>query len=61
MLDPVKAGFDIATAIRWLDLSDTWTAKQTTHPSDDVGSILALCDWLSRSGKPVTMRQARWR
>lgn len=56
MLDPVKAGFDIATAIRWLDLSDTWTAKQTTHPSDDVGSILALCDWMSRSGKPVTMR-----
>jgi 2-methylcitrate dehydratase len=49
MLDPVKAGFDIATAIRWLDLSDTWTSKQTTHPSDDIGSILALCDWLSRS------------
>ncbi|HEX2828699.1 MAG TPA: 2-methylcitrate dehydratase [Burkholderiales bacterium] len=58
MLDPVKAGFDIATAIRWLDLSDTWTSKQTTHPSDDIGSILALCDWLSRSGKPVTMLDA---
>ena len=56
LLDPVKAGFDIATAVRWLDLSDTWTSRQTTHPSDDVGSILALCDWLSRSGNPVTMR-----
>ena len=61
LLDPVKAGFDIATLVRWLDLSDTWTSKQTTHPSDDVGAILALCDWLSRSaaasgGKPLTMR-----
>jgi 2-methylcitrate dehydratase len=58
MLDPVKAGFDIATAVRWLDLSDTWTSKQTTHPSDDVGSILAVCDWLSRSGTRVTMHHA---
>jgi 2-methylcitrate dehydratase len=23
LLDPVKASFDIATAVRWLDLSDT--------------------------------------
>ena len=62
LLDPVKAGFDIATAVRWLDLSDTWTSRQTTHPSDDVGAILALCDWLSRSAAargetPLTMRQ----
>jgi 2-methylcitrate dehydratase len=61
LLDPVKAGFDIGTAVRWLDLSDTWTSRQTTHPSDDVGSILALCDWLSRSAAangttPLTMR-----
>ena len=61
LLDPVKAGFDIATAVRWLDLSDTWTSRQTTHPSDDLGCILALCDWLSRSaaargGTPITMR-----
>jgi 2-methylcitrate dehydratase len=62
LLDPVKAGFDIATAVRWLDLSDTWTSRQTTHPSDDVGSILALSDFLSRSAAasgatPVTMRE----
>lgn len=61
MLDPVKAGFDIATAVRWLDLSDTWTSVQTTHPSDDLGAILAVCDYLSRTGavagRPaVTMR-----
>ena len=62
LLDPVKAGFDIATAVRWLDLSDTWTSRQTTHPSDDVGCILALCDWRSRSaagkgGSPLTMHE----
>jgi 2-methylcitrate dehydratase len=62
LLDPVKAGFDIAVAVRWLDLNDSWTARQTTHPSDDVGAILALCDWLSRSaaargGPSLTMRQ----
>lgn len=61
MLDPVKAGFDIATAVRWLDLSDTWTSVQTTHPSDDLGAILAVCDYLSRSAAaagnpPLSMR-----
>jgi len=61
MLDPLKAGFDIATAVRWLDLSDTWTSVQTTHPSDDVGAILAMCDYLSRSAAaagrpPLSMR-----
>lgn len=61
LLDPIKAGFDIATAVRWLDLSDTWTSKQTTHPSDDIGAILAMCDYLSRSAvaagrTPLAMR-----
>jgi 2-methylcitrate dehydratase len=26
LLDPVKAAFDLATAIRWLDYNDTWLA-----------------------------------
>ncbi len=61
MLDPVKATFDIATLVRWLDLSDTWIATQTTHPSDDLGAVLAVCDYLSRSAAaagraPVNMR-----
>ena len=49
LLDPVKAAFDIASMVRWLDLSDTWITTQTTHPSDDVGAILAVADHLSRS------------
>ena len=49
VLDPVKAAFDIATMVRWLDLSDTWITVQTTHPSDDVGAILAVADSVSRA------------
>ncbi len=60
VLDPVKAAFDIATMVRWLDLSDTWITVQTTHPSDDVGAILAVADYVSRlraaaSQSPLTI------
>lgn len=60
-LDPVKAAFDIGAMIRWLDFNDTWLAAEWGHPSDNLGGILAMADWLSRSavagGKaPLTMR-----
>jgi 2-methylcitrate dehydratase len=47
--------------IRWLDFNDTWLAAEWGHPSDNVGGILAVADWLSRmataSGKaPLTIR-----
>jgi 2-methylcitrate dehydratase len=41
-LDPVKAAFDTGTLIRWLDFNDTWLAAEWGHPSDNLGSILAL-------------------
>jgi 2-methylcitrate dehydratase len=44
VLDPVTAAFNIATLVRWLDFSDTWITAQTTHPSDDIGAILAVAD-----------------
>jgi 2-methylcitrate dehydratase len=47
-LDPVKAAFDIGTLIRWLDFNDTWLAAEWGHPSDNLGAILAVADWLSR-------------
>ncbi len=56
-LDPVKAAFDIGAAIRWLDYNDTWLAAEWGHPSDNLGAILALADWRSRSGDPITMRE----
>ena len=59
-LDPVQAAFNIGTLIRWLDFNDTWLAAEWGHPSDNLGGILAVADWLSRTavaaGKaPLTM------
>jgi 2-methylcitrate dehydratase len=55
-LDPVQAAFNIGTIIRWLDYNDTWLAAEWGHPSDNLGGILAVADWLTRNGRPLTMR-----
>jgi len=55
-LDPVQAAFNIGTLIRWLDFNDTWLAAEWGHPSDNLGAILAVADWLSRNGRPLAMR-----
>jgi len=55
-LDPVQAAFNIGAMIRWLDYNDTWLAAEWGHPSDNLGGILAVADWLARiaasEGKP---------
>ncbi|WP_199033057.1 bifunctional 2-methylcitrate dehydratase/aconitate hydratase [Ralstonia sp. ASV6] len=60
-LDPVQAAFNIGAMIRWLDFNDTWLAAEWGHPSDNLGGILAVADWLSRTNlangkKPLVMR-----
>ncbi len=60
-LDPVKAAWDIGAIIRWLDFNDTWLAAEWGHPSDNLGGILAVADYLSRTRvavgeAPLTMR-----
>lgn len=60
-LDPVKAAWDIGCIIRWLDYNDTWLAAEWGHPSDNMGGILAVADYLSQkrvaAGQvPLTMR-----
>jgi 2-methylcitrate dehydratase len=60
-LDPVQAAFNIGTMIRWLDFNDTWLAAEWGHPSDNLGGILAVADWLSRNNvaagrEPLTVR-----
>ena len=56
-LDPAQAAFCIGTQIRWLDFNDTWLAAEWGHPSDNLGTILAIADWSSRSGgKKFTVR-----
>src|SRR5204863_8232512 len=43
--------------IRWLDFNDTWLAAEWGHPSDNLGAILAVADWLSRNKKqPLLVR-----
>ena len=61
-LDPVQGAFNIGAAIRWLDFNDTWLAAEWGHPSDNLGGILAVADWLSRNsvtngGKPLMMSE----
>jgi 2-methylcitrate dehydratase len=60
-LDPVKGAFDIGCMVRWLDFNDTWLAAEWGHPSDNLGAILAVADYMSRKaeaeGKPgMTMK-----
>jgi 2-methylcitrate dehydratase len=60
-LDPVQAAFNIGATIRWLDFNDTWLAAEWGHPSDNLGAILAVADYLDRQaaaagGKRITVR-----
>jgi 2-methylcitrate dehydratase len=57
-LDPVTAAFNLGCALRWLDFNDTWLAAEWGHPSDNLGAILAVADFHSRSQpeRNLTMR-----
>ncbi len=60
-LDPVRAAWNIGVMVRWLDYNDTWLAAEWGHPSDNLGAILALADYLSRQrestgGESLSMR-----
>src|SRR5687767_1047709 len=60
-LEPVMGAFNIGAMIRWLDFNDTWLAAEWGHPSDNLGGILAVADYLSRSAvaqakRPLSVR-----
>src|SRR6266850_1945171 len=60
-LDPVQAAFNIGTLIRWLDFNDTWLAAEWGHPSDNLGAILPVSDYLTRNkstNEPTVPRRA---
>ena len=50
-LDPVNGAFNIGAMIRWLDYNDTWLAAEWGHPSDNLGAILAVTDWIARTNR----------
>jgi 2-methylcitrate dehydratase len=59
-LGPVDAAFNIGTLVRWLEFNDTWLAAEWGHPSDNLGAILGVSDWVSRNDRaagkvPLTM------
>ncbi|MCS7188923.1 MAG: bifunctional 2-methylcitrate dehydratase/aconitate hydratase [Bacteroidia bacterium] len=61
VMDPIQGAFAITALIRWLDYNDTWLAKEWGHPSDNLGAILAVADYLSQEKrrygeKPYTMQ-----
>jgi 2-methylcitrate dehydratase len=35
--------------VRWLDFNDTWLAAEWGHPSDNLGGILSVADYLARN------------
>ncbi len=60
-LDPAQAAFNLGVMIRYLDFNDTWLAAEWGHPSDNLGAILAVADYVSHcntvQGKaPLSMR-----
>ena len=60
-LDPVKAAWDLGTIVRWLDYNDTWLAAEWGHPSDNLGAIAAVADYVSQinisnSKKPLRVK-----
>jgi 2-methylcitrate dehydratase len=55
-LEPAQAAFNLGVMIRYLDFNDTWLAAEWGHPSDNLGAILTVADYVSRrnvsEGKP---------
>lgn len=50
-LDPINGAFNIGAMIRWLDYNDCWLAAEWGHPSDNMGGILAVADWIARTNR----------
>ena len=60
-VDPVTAAHNFSTCVRWLDYNDTWLASEWVHPSDVVGAIVPLAEYLTRvrlarALPPLTMK-----
>lgn len=58
-LDPVDGAFAVGTLIRWLDYNDCWLAAEWGHPSDNLGGILAVADYLTRLSRATNGREGR--
>lgn len=62
VLDPIRAAFNMTSMVRWLEFNDATWGETVSHPSDTLGALLVVADWVSRSriaqGKPpLLMRE----
>jgi len=49
---PDRAAFYNSALVRYLDFNDSYLSKgETCHPSDNLGSVLAACEYANRTGK----------
>jgi 2-methylcitrate dehydratase len=49
---PDRAAFFNSALVRYLDFNDSYLAKgETCHPSDNLGAVLAACEYAGRSGQ----------
>jgi 2-methylcitrate dehydratase len=49
---PDRAAFFNTALVRYLDFNDSYLAKgETCHPSDNIGAVLAACEYAGRSGR----------
>jgi 2-methylcitrate dehydratase len=56
ILDPILAAFNFGSMVRWLDYNDTFLALEWAHPSDNLGALLPLMDYLTRIGGSFSVR-----
>jgi 2-methylcitrate dehydratase len=51
---PDRAAFYNSALIRYLDFNDSYLARhETCHPSDNLGAVLAACEYAKTSGKDL--------
>jgi len=51
---PDRAAFYNSALIRYLDFNDSYLARhETCHPSDNLGAVLAACEYAKASGKDL--------
>jgi 2-methylcitrate dehydratase len=51
---PDRAAFYNSALVRFLDFNDSYLAKgETCHPSDNLGAVLAACEYAGGSGKDL--------
>jgi len=46
ILDPIQGAFTLGTMIRWLYYNDSFLASKLAHPSDNLGGIIAVADFV---------------